>query len=126
MRSQKKTNTENTGSETSRKKAIIKDDPASFFDEVSSDEASDLNKSEVSAFEKESDKSDLSNPSGEGEYREFLSFKTLASSVRRKDITIGIALARYCEAVYRDKELIILCKSEKVERKFPLPRRESL
>ena len=126
LHSQKKTNTENTGSETSRKKAIIKDDPASFFDEVSSDEASDLNKSEVSAFEKESDKSDLSNPSGEGEYREFLSFKTLASSVRRKDITIGIALARYCEAVYRDKELIILCKSEKDREEVSSPEARKL
>lgn len=47
------------------------------------------------------------------EYKEFLSFKTLASYARKKDVTLGLALSRSCEAVYKDKELIILCKNEK-------------
>lgn len=51
--------------------------------------------------------------SGDSEYKEFLSFKALAAYVSKKDMFLGRALARSCEAVYRDKDLVILCKSEK-------------
>ena len=51
--------------------------------------------------------------SHDSEYREFLSFKTLAAYVSRKDMFLGRALSRSCEAVYKDRDLIILCRNEK-------------
>ena len=51
--------------------------------------------------------------SHDSEFREFLSFKTLAAYVSRKDMFLGRALSRSCEAVYKDKDLVILCKNEK-------------
>lgn len=51
--------------------------------------------------------------SHDSEFREFLSFKTLAAYVSRRDMFLGRALSRSCEAVYKDKDLVILCKNEK-------------
>lgn len=47
------------------------------------------------------------------EYKEYLSMKDVAANAKKLDRMIGMTLALSCEAVYKDKELLILCKTNK-------------